>query len=504
MEFVPNPNMTAEEAKAIPEDDDQPRVFTPPKPAPVPVRSVVSELPSSKKRGGKKDDDEEIEVGARSSLAKGLDILSQSNSPVEEFKHIPTGSVAVDRVTNGGWPRPMVIEEYSEEGVGKTTIALMSVKTTVLYLREHAVYLDYEHGIQLSYLDQLGIPYANLTVTDADVEERLGPKWLSLDNSRVQAEKQVIRRERILKALASKKALMWVFAPTSFEEGWDIMRVLNGYEDEEGEWCDGILQKPAAITIIDSYAAMAPSMNIKFGDRPMQQGMMGAEFLRKVIHHLMGWDQTLFILNHLRTDVGRMMWDKHRPSYLPPPKKSYSSEVLKFIAQLRVHLKRAGGGKLEVETMDASRGEKSKTAIGHMVVLEQEKQKSHTPKPATFCVMYGYGIDNVDAIILLGVHHKFIEMQSKSSMMLGEWAPQTPNSKGKLTQPIFSGRREMSLYLRKNPEILKTLVNKVAEVDYLPTASMFEVHDKYNPETRTYNEAQTHIKFAHEDTVKST
>lgn len=69
-------------------------------------------------------------------------------------------------------------------------------------------------------------------------------------------------------------------------------------------------------------------------------------------------------------------------------------------------------------------------------------------------------------------------------------------------QPTFSGRREASLYLRKHPDILKTLARKIAEVDYLPMESLFEVHEKYNPETRSYSEAQTHMLFDPDGTGK--
>ena len=503
-EYFPKAELTKEEADAIPDASDEGEAVEPsqvaPAPKPVASRSVVSELPSSRKKvkpvkGGRKTEEDDMEIDSRSDEAKGMDILSQSASPVDSFKHIPSGVLSIDKATLGGWPRPMIIEGYSEEGVAKTTVALMAVKMVVLVLREHAIFLDYEHGTQLVYLDQLGIPYANLTVTDDDLKAALGVNWVAMDPGRIEAERQKIRRDRIANALKSKKALLWIFSPMSFEEGWDILRVLQGCDDAEGNRVAGVFPRPAALSVIDSYATMRPSMNIKFGDRPMQQGMMGSEFLSKIIHHLMKWDSSLFILNHLRTDVGQMMWNKHRPSYLPPPKKSFSSEVLKFVSQLRAHFKRAGGGTLEIEVMDTTKGEKSKVKVGHYVIMEQEKQKSHMPKPCQFLVMYGQGVDNVDLLIVLGVQKKFIEVGAKSRVNLGEWAPLTPDSKGKPHQPSFGGRREMAIFLRAHPDILKQLAEKIAAVEYLPLDSLIEIREDYNPETRSLKEPPTHVFY---------
>jgi hypothetical protein len=243
---------------------------------------------------------------------------------------------------------------------------------------------------------------------------------------------------------------------------------------------------------------MKPKMEISLDNtKPASQGMLGSEFLPKINHWNFRWDSTLLVLNQLRVDVQRAMWDKTRPSYMKPAEKSFSEGVLKYIAQLRCNVKKEV--KVEVDIMDPTRGEKKTVAIGHYFIFQQDKQKSHAPKPARCLLMYGRGVDNVDLMISLGTQAKAIETPGKL-LRLGEWAPRVTGKDGKPGAPEFKTRRECRNYLVENKEVLKSLVKEIKETGiYLPTLSLLEIRQDFNPETNTLNEAQTHLLYRNQE-----
>lgn len=72
---------------------------------------------------------------------------------------LSTGSVVLDKLLGGGYPRGSIIEVGGPPGIGKTTIVLHSIRS----ICEHggrAAYLDFEGGVNSSQLDGIGLtPY---------------------------------------------------------------------------------------------------------------------------------------------------------------------------------------------------------------------------------------------------------------------------------------------------------------------------------------------------------
>jgi recombination protein RecA len=78
---------------------------------------------------------------------------------IRQIKTIPTGSIILDCITGvAGYPRGRVTEIYGDYSTGKTTLALLAIASlqkadpaTV------ALFVDYEHAIDLAYARKLGV-----------------------------------------------------------------------------------------------------------------------------------------------------------------------------------------------------------------------------------------------------------------------------------------------------------------------------------------------------------
>ena len=82
-----------------------------------------------------------------------------------------TGSIAIDRLTNGGFPREMITEVFGPEGGGKSSLAMTAVGLAQ-NRGEKAVYIDVEHAFNPNYATKLGVDVHDLVISQPDYAEQ--------------------------------------------------------------------------------------------------------------------------------------------------------------------------------------------------------------------------------------------------------------------------------------------------------------------------------------------
>lgn len=99
-----------------------------------------------------------------------------------EVQTISTGSVVLDSITGGGFPRGRLIEIYGQEASGKTSIALTAVGNVQ---REggNAVFVDLENALDPKYARKLGVDTNALAVSQPDYAEQAMNLVYRLTNS---------------------------------------------------------------------------------------------------------------------------------------------------------------------------------------------------------------------------------------------------------------------------------------------------------------------------------
>lgn len=91
-----------------------------------------------------------------------------------EIERIPTGSIALDLATSGGYAKGRIIEIYGPEAAGKTTLALNAI-VECQKTGGRCAFIDMEHALNVSYVSQLGINPDKLIIAQPDsAEQALG------------------------------------------------------------------------------------------------------------------------------------------------------------------------------------------------------------------------------------------------------------------------------------------------------------------------------------------
>lgn len=102
---------------------------------------------------------------------KGAIMKLGSNSTMD-IEAIPTGSMTLDLALGiGGIPRGRIVELYSPESSGKTTVALHCIAETQKMGGEVA-FIDVEHALDPVYAAKLGVDIDNLLVSQPDSGEQ--------------------------------------------------------------------------------------------------------------------------------------------------------------------------------------------------------------------------------------------------------------------------------------------------------------------------------------------
>lgn len=110
-----------------------------------------------------------INKGIKSELTD-KSITKLSDAPLE-VPTISTGSLVLDSICGGGFPRGRIIEIYGPEASGKTSIALTAVGNVQ---REGgtAVFIDLENALDPKYAQKLGVNVDELFIAQPDYAEQ--------------------------------------------------------------------------------------------------------------------------------------------------------------------------------------------------------------------------------------------------------------------------------------------------------------------------------------------
>jgi recombination protein RecA len=84
---------------------------------------------------------------------------------------IPSGSLGIDSILGGGWPRGRVVEIYGSEGSGKTTLCLHIAAETQA-AGGVAAYVDAEHAVDPAYAETIGVGLDSLIMVQPDYGEQ--------------------------------------------------------------------------------------------------------------------------------------------------------------------------------------------------------------------------------------------------------------------------------------------------------------------------------------------
>ncbi len=97
-------------------------------------------------------------------------------SPISKFdgtadvKRFSSGSVVLDSISGGGFPKGRIIEIYGPEASGKTSIALNAI-ANVQKEGGNAVFVDAEQALDLNYASVLGVNVDDLVLAQVSVAE---------------------------------------------------------------------------------------------------------------------------------------------------------------------------------------------------------------------------------------------------------------------------------------------------------------------------------------------
>lgn len=102
-------------------------------------------------------------------VAKKYDLRMASEMPDQEF--IPTGLGELDKVA-GGFPRQKITELYGLQGVGKTTITLMSIAEATKKGMK-TLFIDCENGFNPVRAKELGVKLDKLAILNHSMLEEV-------------------------------------------------------------------------------------------------------------------------------------------------------------------------------------------------------------------------------------------------------------------------------------------------------------------------------------------
>lgn len=276
-----------------------------------------------------------------------------TDAPVET-ERISTGSLAIDHITGGGFPRGKVAELFGPPGSGKTTLAATccaKAQASGLY----PVYIDLENGLDRPYAEKIGF----------DVSA----------------------------ALTGQNGLY--IMPRTFEETLTILQTM--VEDAQAD-----------IVFVDSVAGLVPeaAFNLKIteiGQLGQQARLMSAA-LPKMAHILRDRRTSLVFVNQVRANIDTS-WTPNPGAR--PQTKSQGGWALYHWSAMRLELKQKTRVAKYIEraslTDPKARPDKIPTASLHSA--HTFKNKTNAPyQTIEFFIRYdqasdAWGIDNLQTLI---------------------------------------------------------------------------------------------------------
>lgn len=179
----------------------------------------------------------------------GKGVVVDTSAIPEKFPCFSSGSIHLDTILGGGYPRKRIIEIYGPEASGKTTLALHAV-AEAQKLGESVGYIDVENALDAAYASRLGVNMDDMIMSQ----------------------------------------------PDSGEQALDVVEALAK---------SGLIR----LIVIDSVAALVPQAELdgEMGDMQMGlQARMMSKAMRKLPRIINEADCTLIFINQIREKIGVM------------------------------------------------------------------------------------------------------------------------------------------------------------------------------------------------------
>ena len=91
------------------------------------------------------------------------------NNKIEPIPRIPTGSIALDRITGGGYPLGRIIEVFGPASSGKTTFCYHAIaEAQKMFPDDWCGFVDSEHTFDPEYASNIGVNVAELMTAQPD------------------------------------------------------------------------------------------------------------------------------------------------------------------------------------------------------------------------------------------------------------------------------------------------------------------------------------------------
>ncbi len=184
------------------------------------------------------------------------------------------------------------------------------------------------------------------------------------------------------------------------------------------------------VVVVDSVAALVPRAEIEGEMGEAQMGLQArlmSQALRKLTGVVSKSKTSLIFINQLREKIGVMFGN---------PETTTGGRALKFYASVRIDIRRIGAIK------DGDQ------IVGGRTRVKVVKNKVAPPfREAEFDVMYGEGISKEGDLLDLAVDRKIVDKSGTWFAFAGE--------------RLGQGRENVKQFMKDNPEITKTIEEKV-------------------------------------------
>src|SRR6476660_8346698 len=184
------------------------------------------------------------------------------------------------------------------------------------------------------------------------------------------------------------------------------------------------------VVVVDSVAALVPRAEIEGEMGEAQMGLQArlmSQALRKLTGAVSKSKTCLIFINQLREKIGVMFGN---------PETTTGGRALKFYSSVRMDIRRIAS----IKDGDA--------VVGGRTRVKLVKNKVAPPfREAEFDVMYGEGISKTGDLLDLGVDKRIIEKS-------GAWFAYSGERLGQ-------GRENVKQFLRENPDVYKTIEDRV-------------------------------------------
>jgi recombination protein RecA len=310
-------------------------------------------MPKERKPLGRDKSKSLTDALAKISADRDLRVASLNDFDLN-VKAVSTGNIAIDSITGvGGLPRGRIIELYGPPSSGKTTTALQAAAVAQSE-GETILYLDYEHALDPTYCQALGI--------DTSAESFL------------------------------------LAQPDTFEQGMNAMRELI----ETGE---------IGLVIVDSVAAMVIEKELSIetgGSTFADKAKLMAQTMRQLTPIVQKYDVVCVFLNHLQDVIDASPIGQKLAASGVKRTTTPGGKALKFHASLRMEYKPIGN--IRSKGFDELTNEKDDVVSGQKVQVTCTKNKVAPPfKTCEVRVRFGKGFSQAWSALNLLVSYNVVK-----------------------------------------------------------------------------------------------